>query len=351
MRARGVIVLEGCDGTGKTTLARKLVAEHDGVYIHNRYHKDVWPFFMATLRWAQRASHDRLVVVDRHWVSECVYARAYRGGSALPWDVRALARVWARLGALNVLCLPPLELVIQNHDKLKNERVEMYDKVNKVALLYQQLWDGHAVAWRLPSEPPVYIEQDYVEQLADQGVSRRHDWARYDFTAGTSEVGFRAARWTLLERLQGVREMTWARGMDTFPGELSGNPKVADVLLVGDRSNADRPNWPFCHNAGSSSFLNKTLHTLRADESFLAYANLHDCTRTAAGAVRLLEACELAGSVVALGGRASTALGIMKVKHLNVRHPQHARRFTHHGERYLDELGSALKAAGFAAHL
>lgn len=342
MRARGVIVVEGCDGTGKTTLARKLVAEHDGIYIHNRYHKNIWPFFMATMRWAQRASQDRLVVVDRHWVSECVYARVYRGGSDVPWDVRALARVWARLGALNVVCLPPFNVVIENHKKLKGERDEMYEDVRAVAARYAMLWNGGLI-------PPA--DADYTEQLSELGVSRRYDWACYDFTAGTSEAGFKGARWTLLERLEHVRAMTFQAGLEDFRGELSGNPKVADVLLVGDRSNATRPNWPFCHHAGSSTFLNKTLHTLRADESFLAFANLHDCTRTAAGAVRLLQACELAGHVVALGGRASTGLAVMKVDHLSVRHPQHARRFDPKGDRYVNELGDVLKNAGLVAYL
>lgn len=343
MRARGVILLEGCDGTGKTTLARALVREHDGVYIHNRYHRDVWPFFMATLRWAQRASQDRLVVVDRHWVSECVYARVYRGGSAHPWDVRALARVWARLGALNVLCLPPVKAVIENHKRLKGERSEMYENVEHVAARYQRLWDGQG-AWT--------VGADYVEQLSEAGVKHRYDWARYDFTACPDDRTFTAARWTLLARLATLRRYdAWDEGLLSFQGELSGNVNRAQVLLVGDRSNRERPSWPFCHNKGSSTFLNKTLHILRVDEAAVAMANVNDATRTAAGAARLLAACERVGHVIALGGEASVKLQVMGVEHDRVRHPQHASRFTHHGGSYAAELKAALDRCSFAAYL
>jgi thymidylate kinase len=34
---KGIIVIDGCDGTGKTTLAKAICDRFDGVYIHNTY--------------------------------------------------------------------------------------------------------------------------------------------------------------------------------------------------------------------------------------------------------------------------------------------------------------------------
>ena len=73
---KGIIVIDGCDGTGKTTLAEAICRRYDGVYIHNTYR---WPtkmplYHTAALHRALKLAKTRLVVIDRLWMSEAIYA-------------------------------------------------------------------------------------------------------------------------------------------------------------------------------------------------------------------------------------------------------------------------------------
>ena len=67
---KGLIVIDGCDGTGKTTLAEAICKRYDGVYIHNTYR---WPqkmplYHTAALHRALKIARTKLVVIDRLWM-------------------------------------------------------------------------------------------------------------------------------------------------------------------------------------------------------------------------------------------------------------------------------------------
>ena len=82
------IIVEGCDGTGKTTLCKKL-AEHYGLDIVHVTSKDPndFEFYRQLLRKTN-------VVFDRHFVGELIYPEVYKreGKLTLPgaWYLRNL---------------------------------------------------------------------------------------------------------------------------------------------------------------------------------------------------------------------------------------------------------------------
>lgn len=333
MTVRGIIVLEGPDGAGKTTLAKQLCARYGGLYVHNRYHRaaDIWAYHLASLRWAVRESAERLVVIDRHWISECVYARVYRSGSAYGAFARALHRVLLRYGALYVLCAPPIEVVVENHRRLKGIREEMYDNVERVAWEYHRLWHGTGT-W--------VKDGDYSQQLQYEGV--RHRWVHYDFTT----MGTLSTTVPLLAScLMGERSKAWAPGLLRDAPDVTGQVSLARVVLVGDRPSVPyrRFAWPFTGPTNSSAYLNETLHQLGVREEDLTIVNANG----AAGRWFLHELRRRSDlRFIALGRAAQDTLvqvGIHDVAH--VRHPQHARRFTHHGDSYERELWSVLPDA------
>ena len=68
-----ILILEGPDGVGKTTLANtfKKIYRKKVYYMHLRVHKNMKLWHTASARLARRKHNDgRLVIMDRHWPSE-----------------------------------------------------------------------------------------------------------------------------------------------------------------------------------------------------------------------------------------------------------------------------------------
>lgn len=98
-----MIICEGVDSTGKSTLARKLAIELRATYHHASGHRSLWPAMhehhknMLDCAEVNLANgHD--VVFDRHWPSELCYASILRPELV---DKYPFTQMMDRLGALN----------------------------------------------------------------------------------------------------------------------------------------------------------------------------------------------------------------------------------------------------------
>jgi len=107
-----LIIVEGPDGAGKSTLARELADAsgstmfHYGAYLGEPV---IAPHYFGAVC---RALHGEDVVMDRSWYSEPIYGAACRGGAdrVSAAELRALELVAAEARAVVVLCLPPFEV-------------------------------------------------------------------------------------------------------------------------------------------------------------------------------------------------------------------------------------------------
>jgi thymidylate kinase len=97
---RDLIVLDGCDGAGKTTLAAELANRHGHAIVHATLTPagtDLFAKYQAML------AHPGPVVLDRSFVSELVYGPVDRGYSRLTFGQAArLAAATARRGGILV---------------------------------------------------------------------------------------------------------------------------------------------------------------------------------------------------------------------------------------------------------
>ena len=339
---RGIIILDGPDGAGKTTLAdsiksralalgSKAVVHHLGAPEEGtawRLHLD------AIIAYIQEAfDQDTVVIADRHFMSEGIYGDVYRKGSEYPIAMRHIDRLLHRFRALRVICAPPVEHVKETFERLKGEREEMYnDSMDKIATRYLHLWSAHPNPTSLPGK-------DYLQQLAfNGGTYDTAGWYHYDVTTHGKDL--REYSSFLLHELDEEQDLLPEDLLDIHKWNFTGFPHEHAVLLVGDKmSSKNALNIPFLSNEASSLFLARTLQTICADESKIVMANVNDLGGTST--VRGLS--ELCGRVIVLGREAERTMRQYGLPyHACVRHPQHASRFNHHDSSYAWELYDAM---------
>lgn len=99
------LVLEGCDGVGKTTLARRLSVDHGFTVVHSPRtpdHLDLARRYRAIL------AQEGHLLFDRYFLSELVYGPLTRGRSRITWSeaIDLAESVIARDGLLVHLTAP-----------------------------------------------------------------------------------------------------------------------------------------------------------------------------------------------------------------------------------------------------
>jgi thymidylate kinase len=330
---KGLIIVDGCDGTGKTTLAKAICERFNGIYMHNTYR---WPtkmplYHTAALHRALKLAKTRLVVIDRLWMSEAIYAEVYRGGSSWPHMGRMIDRIVRKHAGLYILTLSP-EGHKERFDKLKTEREEMYDNVEAVRIRYDELFHGGFAMH----------DRDYAQQLSVHGMKDRHDVLGYRLDVeGTDIPQFLSfVEAALMERQMSQYEPALHLHTKNFAGHLGD----ADTIIVGDQTNSKMRalEWPWYDIGNSSLFLSECLHDLHFDETRAVYINANsgngglyigDCLRHSPYM-----------KLVVLGQLAFDTVKHLRMDRTAVRcmHPSAAKRFNKRDE-FMQELKGALK--------
>lgn len=292
--------------------------------------------YMALWDASLRISQGYVVVIDRHWLSELIYARVYRFGSLLSDEARMWDRVMMRLGAVQILCAPPVEFAVESHKVEASRREEMYKpspKIAEVAKLYRSLYfnDG---------DGDDYQEQatDYALQLIESGTyHERDDTMLYDRSTqgGMMDVCASIAYKKLISRRATQLPSLLEHGR---PNGL-GHPQDAKFLFVGDCVNPNKSGrYPFVDYGSSSGFLSSALASLEFDETHGMWTNANDPWNIIEEALARKPL-----KVIALGKAAEAKLKAMEYdNYASVIHPSCAKRF---GRRtvLVEQLKEALK--------
>ena len=138
-----VIIIEGPDFSGKSTLANKIMAKYrNHAYIHcavtddiKRLHESA---FMNALALTEEGGFT--VIIDRLHYSELVYGSIFRNGPC--YDVKAFDKSISNAtrcsNVRKVLCLPPKDIVLDGFKKRAAAGGEMFDTVEKVYDAYAE---------------------------------------------------------------------------------------------------------------------------------------------------------------------------------------------------------------------
>lgn len=128
------IILEGCEGTGKTTLAQKLINKYNLDYVHitNKDPND-YMFYKQTLR-----KED--VIYDRHLIGEMIYPKVFNRKGNL--NYKKLEKLFD-FALKEKVCILILTTNIEEIKKRVAERNKYKPDfiINKLPLINQQFCD------------------------------------------------------------------------------------------------------------------------------------------------------------------------------------------------------------------
>lgn len=144
MKPTGIILLEGADASGKTTLAAVLREKYSARYIHGGLYKDPWLWHCAAIRRALRLAIDNLVVIDRNFISHLVYGHIF-GNQQYAEGAYHLDALLLWSGCVTVLCVPsdPLRQEVDWRSRREAGKIEHFDRVREVIALYMDLARGN----------------------------------------------------------------------------------------------------------------------------------------------------------------------------------------------------------------
>lgn len=293
-----LVVLEGCDGTGKTTLGRELALALNWRYVHCPSFNNVRGSGASLARFFAEAMLPVTLglapglIMDRCWLSDPIYGAAYRGGlDRVGIDRRLLERIALRTHPFVVHCHTDWEAVRASFHARRE--AELLDDEAQLRAVYDA----------------------YARPLATELAVVKYD--REAFSTMTDAVS------SVLSRIP--RD----RGFHVHSIATTVGYWRAPILLVGEAFGSHQATnsfyqWPFCgfNESGCSRWFARQLDAAGIGERELLWVNADspDLLRaTRAPAVR---------RVVALGEVASRALtAIGQTNHVVAPHPQYWKRF------------------------
>jgi len=289
-----IIILEGADGSGKTTLANWLHDVHGYQVVKTNAPKpgeDIFKTYTDPLMAA--AASVAPTVFDRHYLGETIYGPLLRGQDGLGAHGAALLeRLVAALGAALVICAPP--------------------------------WETLVAGWG--SKEDMLKHTDQLRAVNDRYLieAKRLGLAVYDWTKGiplTTEVSA------------------------SLPIGVTGYHD-AEVLWVGERTNTSKLDWnlPFHDLGGSSKYLWDALQATGWGDRRGAWVNALDLNgrpRDLSAIVRKLQSVRC---IVALGAVAHGVCEKQRLNSVQVPHPAYWKRFHAHDEpTYQNMMRKAIK--------
>lgn len=130
-----IILLEGPDASGKTTLANRIMEKYrNHVYIHCAVSNDIFKLHLDAINTANACKDNFVVVIDRLYVSERIYGDIFRDGESyntLDFEKNIIDRLD---NVHKILCITDKETTMAKHDERLN--MEMFSNISDV-------WDAY----------------------------------------------------------------------------------------------------------------------------------------------------------------------------------------------------------------
>ncbi len=299
-----IVIFEGPDGSGKSTVARvigqalRVSVDHHGPYIGET---QIGQRYLDAM--APAIANQRHAVLDRSWLSEPIYGDVFRAGVCRISTAqrRMLQRCALSRETLVVICLPSFETCRRNYVKRKAlEYLENEAQLHAVWQRYAEL--------RSSSVGLTILRYDYESTTATQLLEQ----VRCHAAKRSPNNGPGIGRWAK------------PRCVTLLVGEQMGK-RVFDGRIA----HAETPFVSFS-NAGCAAWLTEQLEIAGVSECDLYWINAQQSNGrdTDARFVRELQPRR----VIAMGRPAMAWCTKSDLAHVAVDHPQFWKRFHHHEE-------------------
>lgn len=134
------IIIEGPDGTGKTTLGLKLAKIHGVDFLHLSYTDDINELTRQFLYAKTRLTSVKGCVIDRFILSNIVYGSVFHNFEFISnWQkyLQIMVDILKSEDSELIICLPEnKELYLQHFEKLTKSREEMYCSIEDMGKVY-----------------------------------------------------------------------------------------------------------------------------------------------------------------------------------------------------------------------
>lgn len=287
-----MLILEGPDCSGKSTLASELSKYYNAPITHYTCHHR-----MGMLEHAVQGKPGTDEIVDRFHHSEVPYSLYHRQTDPDYIGIAMINRALLARKAITILCLPPWKEVKKQWYKRKKDELIQSETILR-----------HIYKWYAA------IRSDGVPQIL------------YDYTV---EDNLRY----VTERIEAL--INARPSSNIIKGEPCGRFYSAKVLLVGESvGNVIQQEVPFTGIKASGPWLTQLLLNADIHEGDLAWINVK-LSDGLSNMINVVKTCETYHYeyVIALGNVASEALVRKGIEHETVYHPQYWKRF-HNKEEY-----------------
>lgn len=127
----GLITIDGPDASGKSTLAARIAEVTGGQVIHLTWSKELETvmddYRTHALHYAAALAHDRVVILERPWLSHVVYSEVYRKGEYDADAVHSWQTECEQLSRLDILALPgDADVWLNNYARMCDSRFELH---------------------------------------------------------------------------------------------------------------------------------------------------------------------------------------------------------------------------------
>ena len=165
-----IILVEGPDCTGKTTLCNQLINRHSFYYKHLTRPVDVESLYIQLIKELKKAKKTGMnIVIDRAYISNIVYANVFQDAGVLSNKLRLKIN---KLVDMIIICLPSNKLeYLKKFNGLKESRKELYNDMEKV---YDEFEKSFNLAFLKHKKVLRYNYQlqslDTLDQYVDQEI-------------------------------------------------------------------------------------------------------------------------------------------------------------------------------------
>ena len=150
-----ILIIEGPDGSGKTTLANQLKNQTGYTLLHRTQPKSAEDKARMMDEYTQMLKAGKNCIMDRSWYSELVYGPVMRDKSVLTFpQMYELERLASKNGALIIYCTAPENILWKCCQRRGEDYITDRDTFHEICVGFDQLM--HSVPHLIPVTTYVY---------------------------------------------------------------------------------------------------------------------------------------------------------------------------------------------------